>query len=113
MWKEVQNGEKDAKDIHIVFYSCESASVVKEISGNENFKDVTFIAPNQKVCVDSNLNVTIQKATGTGGNIRPTYNYGNWNTYKNGRMPYINSQYSGGDNLRPGTTGFKYKSTFF
>ena len=48
-WNRYKNGKINAEDLHIVFYSCGSCEVVKEISKDEAFKDVTFIAPNKKV----------------------------------------------------------------
>ena len=42
--------------------------------------------------------------------IRPS---GKWETIRNGRKPFFNSQYPGDKNLKPGTAKFEYKHTLF
>ena len=43
----------------------------------------------------------------------PGKGFGKWETIRNGRKPFFNSQYPGDKNLKPGTAKFKYKHTLF
>lgn len=45
--------------------------------------------------------------------LSPGKGLGSWKTYRNGRDPLFNSQYSGDRNLKPGIANFEYKLTFF
>jgi len=123
-WNDYKAGKISADDLHIVFYSCGSAPVVQEISKDEAFKDVTFIAPNKEVQVmtDSkgNLYTSVENTkwekSEDGKTLTPVggfRDYGTWQTYKNGKSPIMPSSYSGSKNLRPGTKGFDYRWAWF
>lgn len=43
----------------------------------------------------------------------PGKGFGKWETIRNGRKPFFNSQYPGDKNLKPGTAKFEYKHTLF
>lgn len=118
VWQKYKRGKIDAKDLHIVFYSCSSSEVVKKISSDSDFKDITFIAPNKDLGVDGNSQVFVADLieTTNGKTVidsSPGKGFGSWNTIRNGRIPWFNSQYSGKRNLKPGTANFEYKQPFF
>ena len=102
--------------MHIVLYGCSTGNVAKQISSSNEFKDISFIAPNKDIGVDSENRVVVadmvQLPNGKSV-IKSQDDIGNWNTYRNGRIPFFNSQYPGNSNLKPGTANFKYNHTFF
>ena len=121
-WNDYKNGKISAEDLHIVFYSCGSAPVVQEISKDEAFKDVTFIAPNRKVQyikTKAGWQVSVEntkwKYNKEGKYYEPIgkRSFGTWQTYKNGGIPKMPSSYNGDENLRPGTKGFDYRWAWF
>ena len=117
-WNNYKNGKISADDLHIVFYSCGSAPVVQEMSKDEAFKDVTFIAPNKKIQYledkQGNWHTTVEntkwKKSGDGKNLIPIgrRDFGTWQIYKNGENLFLFSNYSGKKDLLPGTKGFDY-----
>ena len=118
VWQRYKEGKIDAEDLHIVFYSCSSSNVVKQISSDRNFKDITFIAPNKDVGVSGKSQVLVADMieTTNGKTVvdsSPGKGFGSWNTIRNGRIPWLNSQYPGDRNLKPGTANFEYKHPFF
>jgi RHS repeat-associated protein len=116
VWKDFKAGKIEAKDMHIVFYGCSTGDVAKQISSSDEFKDITFIAPNKDIGVDCKAGVVVSDLITKDGKTMIDNSYGkgpgNWNTYRNGRVPFINSQYPGNRNLKPGTANFKYNHTF-
>ena len=117
VWNEYKAGEINANDMHIVLYACSSSEVAKQISSDSEFKDITFIAPNKDIGVSENIGVVVSDLIRTPDgktviNNAPGKGPGNWNTYINGKLPFINSQYSGNKNLKPGTANFRYNNTF-
>lgn len=117
-WNNYKNGKISADDLHIVFYSCGSAPVVQEMSKDEAFKDVTFIAPNKKIQYledkQGNWHTTVEntkwKKSGDGKTLIPIgrRDFGTWQIYKNGENLFLFSNYSGKKDLLPGTKGFDY-----
>lgn len=115
-WNNYKKGNIDAKDLHIVFYSCSSSEVARKISADSEFKDITFIAPNKDIGVTANSEVIVADIVMNSNGewqIDKSGEKGNWNTYKNGRQPRFNSQYLGDKNLKPGIEKFSYNFTFF
>lgn len=97
--------------------ACGSADVVKNISSDPQFKDITFIAPTKDVSYAKKCNnVIVHDTKEVNGHTvldtSPGKGPGKWNTYRNGSAPFINSQYPGNRNLKPGTANFKYNHTF-
>ena len=117
VWQSVKNGRTKAEDVHIVFYACKSAGIMEEFSEEKAFEDVTFIAPNKDVLYTKNkkgkYSVSVDNTHYEGKEEKPDYKYGNWQTFRNGRRPWINGTYPGGKNLRPGTAGFEYNWDLF
>lgn len=94
------------EDLHIVFYSCGASAVAKEISKDEAFKDVTFIAPDNTLSVDSDgFTTSIAKEDSEKGSSDDKG--GQWHSFKNGQESVINGIYD--ENEKPGTKGFKYE----
>ena len=123
-WKDYKNGNISADDLHIVFYACGSSHVVQEISKDTSFKDVTFIAPDKKLQRLQERNgswiTTVEdtkwKKSEDGNTIIPVDGrrlWGDWQTYKNGKVPIMPSTYSGKKGLLPGTKGFDYRWAWF
>jgi len=113
VWNNYKAGKIDAEDLHIVFYSCSSSEVVKKISSDSEFKDVTFIAPTKDIGVTAKGEVIVSDLKrNSKGNLvvdnSPGKGPGNWNTIRNGKYSAF-SQYPGNRNLKPGTAKFKYK----
>lgn len=111
VWNNYKAGKIDTNDLHIVFYSCNSSEIVKQMSSYSEFKDVTFIAPNKDIGVDAKGGVVISdlKKNSDGNQIiNNAYGKGPglWNTIRNGK--YSSPQYAGDRNLKPGTAKFKY-----
>ena len=104
-WKDYKNGKISAEDLHIVFYSCGSSAAVTEMSKDKAFKDVTFIAPDRRVLVDSDASIHVGDIT------KYYYKEGKWHTIKNGKEPTINGNYDGKE--KPGTKNFKYEKTYW
>jgi RHS repeat-associated protein len=75
-WNDYKAGKISADDLHIVFYSCGSAPVVQEISKDEAFKDVTFIAPNKEV----------QVMTDSKGNLYTSVENTKWEKVRMGKL---------------------------
>ena len=118
VWKNYKAGNIKAEDMHIVFYSCSSSDVVKQISSYSEFKDITFIAPDKDVGVDKHNKVFVADMVETpeGKTVidsSPGKGFGNWVTIRNGRKPWFSSRYSGYKNLKPGTANFEYKHPYF
>ena len=114
VWKEYQAGNIEAKDMHVVLYACGSAEVAKQISSNPQFKDITVIAPSKDIGVSNKSQVVVgdlKRVQNDKGewvsklDTRPGKGPGVWSACKNGR--YI-SNYSGNENLKPGTKRFEY-----
>ena len=103
-WNKFQKGEISKEDLHIVFYSCGSSAVVREISRDKAFKDIIFIAPNRRIGVASDTSISI------GDNTPQGYKEGEWHTIKNGKEPTINGNYNGND--KPGIKNFEYENTY-
>ena len=114
-WNKYKNGKIDTKDLHIVFYSCSALQVVKKISSNKHFNDVTFIAADKDIQVLPNAtNVFVGPIKNRSGKKYLDYRHaGQWHTVRNGGEPLINGNYSGKSNLRPGTKGFEYERTIW
>ena len=121
VWQSVKNGRTKAEDVHIVFYACKSAGIMEEFSNYKDFKDVTFIAPNKdvqynrfkdgwKTSVENTEWIKNENGNYVRGNFK---GFGYWQTFRNGRRPWVNGTYPGGKNLRPGTAGFKYNWDLF
>lgn len=92
------------EDLHIVFYSCGASAVAKEISKDEAFKDVTFIAPENTLSVKPDAFTTsIAKEDSEKGSSDDEG--GQWHSFKNGDDAKLNYD----ENEKPGTKGFKYE----
>ena len=76
-----------------------------EMSKDKAFKDVTFIAPDRRVLVDSDASIHVGDIT------KYYYKEGKWHTIKNGKEPTINGNYDGKE--KPGTKNFKYEKTYW
>lgn len=93
----------------IILHACASSEFAKEMSNDEEFKDVTFIAPNATLFSSKYRNEKV-------GNIATGKDYktivpGKWEVYRNGEsvkdkngkpITYKNTD-------QPGTVGFDYK----
>lgn len=93
----------------IILHACASSEFAKAMSNDEEFKDVTFIAPNATLFSSKNGNEKV-------GNIATGKDYktivpGKWEVYRNGEsvkdkngkpITYKNTD-------QPGTVGFDYK----
>ena len=102
----------------IVFYACSSSDVVEQISSYSEFKDITFIAPNKDIGISEKKQVFVADMIETPDgktviDFSPGKGFGKWETIRNGRKPFFNSQYPGDKNLKPGTAKFEYKHTLF
>ncbi|MBM6993335.1 MAG: RHS repeat-associated core domain-containing protein [Prevotella sp.] len=110
-WKKFMNDKIDPSNLHIVFYSCGSSSLIRKLSSFSAFKDITFIAPDRKLRILNSNNETEISDEAKDNYNNHIKNFGTWRTFKNGKEPMINGNYNG--NNKPGTKGFKYESTFF
>ena len=118
VWNNYKAGNIDTKDLHIVFYACSSSDVVEQISSYSEFKDITFIAPNKDIGISEKKQVFVADMIETPDgktviDFSPGKGFGKWETIRNGRKPFFNSQYPGDKNLKPGTAKFEYKHTLF
>ncbi len=121
VWQNVKNDKTKAEDVHIVFYACKSAGVVAEFSKDKAFKNVTFIAPYKEVQYNrfkDGWKTSVENtkwAKNEKSNYSPVGNrdYGLWQTFRNGSVPFMPSTYRGDADLRPGTKGFKYRWAWF
>lgn len=113
-WQNYEAGNIEAKDLKIILYACSSAEVAKNISSDPQFKDITVIAPSKDIGVSNKSQVVVgdlKRVQNDKGewvsklDTRPGKGPGVWSACKNGR--YI-SNYSGNENLKPGTKGFEY-----
>lgn len=103
-WQNYKKGNISSEDLHIVFYSCGASAVAKEISKDEAFKDVTFIAPENTLSVKPDAFTTsIAKEDSEKGSSDDEG--GQWHSFKNGDDTKLNYD----ENEKPGTKGFKYE----
>ena len=112
VWKKYQEGKIEAKDLHIVLYSCYSTDVAKRISADEHFKDIPVIGADRKIITNGNSVRVGNTMKDKDGRIVDIRQYGQWHSYKNGQEPYFNGNYKGGIDLRPGTKNFRYETTW-
>jgi RHS repeat-associated protein len=112
VWQKYQEGKIEAKDLHIVLYSCYSTDVAKRISADEHFKDIPVIGADRSVITNGkDVNVGTPVYDNNKRIVDAKYN-GLWITYKNGHQPFINGNYRGNQNLKPGTKNFSYETTW-